>query len=192
MSDHSLSFLAFDTPAHRIAQGRCQHIFHHAIDSETKRNAEEMLTGARRSGDAGGMQTAMVLLSERCEHRLAPNADFKELITSFEDDEINRESDYAMARLLQLINDAEETGYFKPLNVSVLLYMQTIDGGPYPTLTIALLPSVELCVPGLDIDDLVNTEHTGVEQALAILTTVYTLVEQTLTNFRKHFAPASA
>lgn len=186
-----MDFLAFDTPAHTAAQAKCIHVVNHAIDAETRRVVQEAIDNARRT-DMSGFDIAMLQLTGECEHRVAPNNLFKAHITLFEDEEIYQDGEDAMERLLQLVNGAAEAGYFKPLGLDVMLYVQTIDGGPCPLLTIALLPTVEIIVPGLDIDDLVDTEHIGIEQALAILRTTYGLVEQTLKNHREHFAPVGA
>lgn len=185
------NFLGYYTPAHTAAQGKCFHVINHAIDAETRRAVQEAIDNARRT-DISGFEIAMAQLTGECEHKLPENEAFRELVETFEDEEIYQDGDDAMERLLQLINGAAEAGYFKPLEVDVLLYVQTIDGGPCPLLTIALLPMVEIIVPGLDIADLVDSEHLGIEQALAILTTAYRLVEQTMANFRGQFTPVSA
>ena len=183
--------LGYDTPAHTAAQAKCFHIINHAIDAATRRAVHEAIDNARRT-DMSGFEIAMAQLTGECEHRLSPNRKFEEFITNFEDEEIDRESDESMENLMGLINGAQEVDYFAQREVCVNLSIQTLDGGPYPTLTIELLPMVELAVPGLDIDDLVDTEHTGIEQALAILRTTYRHVEMTLANFRQQFAPVSA
>lgn len=183
-----MNLLGYDTPAHEAAQAKCFHVINHAIDAETRRAVQEAIDNARAT-DMSGFDIAMAQLTGECEHRLPENKAFRELVETFEDEEIYQ--DYDLERMLQLINGAAEAGYFKPLEVDVLLYVQTIDGGPCPILTIALLPMVEIIVPGLDIADLVDSEHLGIEQAQAILRTAYRLVEQTLANFRGQFAPIS-
>src|SRR5690348_11261103 len=135
MTDYGLTELAYDTPAHDAAQAKCMCIFNHAINATTRRAVHEAIDNARRT-DMSGFELAMVQLTQECKHKLAPNTRFQELVTSFEDEELF--PDYDLEHLLRLVNGAEEAEYFAPLDVSVKLYVQTIDGGPYPILTIAV------------------------------------------------------
>jgi hypothetical protein len=85
---------------------------------------------------------------------------------------IDSRGDSDLGTLIDLVEGANEVGVYDDLGVNVCLWVQTLGNDVIYKMTCALDSGIDLAVPGTEIDELVDFELTGFEQARAILETV--------------------
>lgn len=105
------------------------------------------------------------------------------LLDSFEQGELYPDSDESMRDLLRLVKEAREAGYFLHLQAHVQLFVQTVDATFTPVVAVTVATHTQVIWTDADMDQIIDTETFGAEQAEATLKNILGIATTTLNDF---------